>query len=59
MTKEQRIELMSAAVGKLEEVARLLNTAGEDLLANQMEELADIVDVVATPGEDAGATAAT
>lgn len=49
MTKEERIELVNAAVSKLEEVSKLLTTAGEELLADQVDELADLVDVVGRP----------
>ena len=52
MTKKERIELVTAAVSKLEEVSKLLTTAGEELLADQVGEFADLVDVVAVPGED-------
>jgi hypothetical protein len=45
MTKEERIELVNAAVSKLEEVSKLLTTAGEELLADQVDELADLVDL--------------
>ena len=58
MTIEQRIELMTAVVTKLEEAARLLAMAEEAVLADQVEELADLIDVVATPGEDAEAESA-
>ena len=53
MTKEERIELVTAAVSKLEEVSRLLTAVREELLADQVGEFADLVDVVAGPGEDA------
>jgi hypothetical protein len=46
MTRVERTELLSAAVGKLEEAAKLLTAAEEELLAGQAAELADIVDVV-------------
>ena len=59
MSREERIELMAAVVAKLEEAAQLLTVAEEAVLADQVEELADLVDVVARPGEDAGAAAAT
>lgn len=58
MTIEQRIELMTAVVTKLEEAARLLASAEEAVLADQVEELADLIDVVATPGEDSEAESA-
>jgi hypothetical protein len=35
MTKEQRIELMTSAVTKLEEAAQLLSKVEEQVLANQ------------------------
>ena len=41
------MELLSAALTHLEAVAKLLREAGEELLADQAEELADLVDVVA------------
>ena len=56
MIKEQRIELMSAAVIKLEEAAQLLAEAEEKVLADRVEELADLVDVVATPCDEVEAT---
>lgn len=55
MTKQERIELLAAAVTKLEEAALLLITAEEELLADRVEELADLVDVIAIPGADAAA----
>ena len=58
MTIEQRIELITAVVTKLEEAARLLATAEEAVLADQVEELADLIDVVATPGADETESAA-
>ena len=39
----------------MEEVSKLLTTAGEELLADQVDELADLVDVVAISGEEAKA----
>jgi len=45
--------LVTAAVSKLEEVSRLLTAVREELLADQVGEFADLVDVVAGPGEDA------
>ena len=50
MRKEERIELMNAVVTKLEEAAQLLVKAEEAVFADQVEELADLIDVVA--GED-------
>jgi hypothetical protein len=51
MTRAERTEALTAAVSKLEEVSRLLKAAGEELLADQANELADVVDVV-TPIEE-------
>jgi hypothetical protein len=51
MRKEDRIELMNSVVTKLEEAAQLLAKAEEAVFADQVEELADLIDVVA--GEDA------
>ena len=56
MSKEERIELMNAVVAKLEEAAQLLVKAEEAVFADQVGELADVIDVVA--GEDAEAVAA-
>ena len=56
MSKEERIELMNAVVAKLEEAAQLLVKAEEAVFADQVGELADLIDVVA--GEDAEAVAA-
>jgi hypothetical protein len=53
MTKgEKRMELPSAALAHLETVAKLLREAGEELLADQAEELADTLDVVALATEE-------
>jgi hypothetical protein len=49
MKTEQRNELLAAAVARLEEAAQLLKTAEEEVLADQANELADLVDVIATP----------
>ena len=50
MTKEEKhAELLSAAITKLEEAAELLTTAEEAVFADQANELADMVDVIATP----------
>jgi hypothetical protein len=56
MSKEERTDLMNAVVAKLEEAAQLLVKAEEAVFANQVEELADLIDVVA--GEDAEAATA-
>ncbi|MGH9551881.1 MAG: hypothetical protein ACRD3W_21020 [Terriglobales bacterium] len=58
MCREERIELMAAVVAKLEEAAQLLTIADEAVLASQVDELANLVVVVATPGEDTEAAAA-
>jgi hypothetical protein len=58
MRREERTELMTIAVAKLEEAAQLLIKAEEAVFADQVEELADLIDVVATPGEDAKAAVA-
>ena len=58
MCREERIELMTAVVAKLEEAAQLLTTTDEAVLASQVDELANLVEVVATPGEDTEAAAA-
>jgi hypothetical protein len=48
MTKtEKRMELLSAALTHLETVAKLLQEAEEEVLAEEAGELADKVDVVA------------
>jgi len=51
MSNEERIELMNAVVTKLQEAAQLLVKAEESVFADQVEELAELMDVVA--GEDA------
>jgi Asp-tRNA(Asn)/Glu-tRNA(Gln) amidotransferase C subunit len=53
MTRAERNELLSAAVGKLEEASKLLMTAEEELLADQANELADFVDVLTAVHEEA------
>jgi hypothetical protein len=58
MSREERIELMAAVVAKLDEAAELLTMADEAVLASQVDELADLVEVVATPGEDTEAASA-
>ena len=50
MCREERIELIAAVVAKREEAAQLLTTADEAVLASQVDELANLVEVVATPG---------
>ena len=59
MSREERIELMTSVVTKLDEAAMLLTQAEEVVFADQVDELADLIAVVAIPGEDteAGATA--
>jgi hypothetical protein len=48
MTKgEKKMELLSAALTHLEAVAKLLREAEEEVLADEVGELADKVDVVA------------
>jgi hypothetical protein len=47
MTRAERDEVLSTAVSNLEEAAKLLRAAGEELLADQANELADLVDVTA------------
>jgi hypothetical protein len=48
MTKgEKKMELLSAALAHLEAVAKLLQEAEEEVLADEAGELADKVDVVA------------
>jgi hypothetical protein len=43
MTKEQRNELLNLAVNRLQEAAKLLAQAEEELLSDQVSELADLV----------------
>jgi hypothetical protein len=57
MHRDDRKELMSAVVAKLEEVAQMLTTAEEAVLADQAEHLADLVDVIASPGNGAEVSA--
>jgi hypothetical protein len=47
MTKEERNALLNLAVNRLQEAAKLLAQAEEELLSDQISELADLVDVVA------------
>jgi hypothetical protein len=46
MTRAQRNELLSAAVRKLEAASKLLSQADEGLLSDQVNEMADLVDVL-------------
>ena len=52
MSREERIELMTSVVTKLDEAAMLLTQAEEVVFADQVDELADLIAVVAIPGED-------
>ena len=52
MSREERIELMTSVVTKLDEAAMLLTKAEEVVFADQVDELADLIAVVAVPGED-------
>jgi hypothetical protein len=52
MSREERIELMTSVVTKLDEAAMLLTQAEEAIFADQVDELADLIAVVAIPGED-------
>jgi hypothetical protein len=47
MTRKERNELLNLAVNRLEEAAKLLAQAEEELLSDQAKELAELVDVVA------------
>ena len=58
MSREERVELMTSVVTKLDEAAMLLTQAEEVVLADQVDELADLIAVVAIPGEDTEAGAA-
>jgi hypothetical protein len=58
MSREERIELMTSVVTKLDEAAMLLTQAEEVVFADQVDELADLIAVVAIPGEDTEAGAA-
>ena len=58
MSREERIELMTSVVTKLDEAAMLLTQAQEVVFADQVDELADLITVVAIPGEDTEAGAA-
>ena len=58
MSREERIELMTSVVTKLDEAAILLTQAEEVVFADQVDELADLIAVVAIPGEDTEAGAA-
>ncbi len=46
MTRSEHDKLLDAAVARLEEAARLLKRAEEELLSQQASELADFVDVL-------------
>jgi hypothetical protein len=50
MSREERIELMTSVVTKLDEAAMLLTQAEEAIFADQVDELADLIAVVAIPG---------
>ena len=58
MSRKERIELMTSVVTKLDEAAILLTQAEEVVFADQVDELADLIAVVAVPGEDTEAGAA-
>ena len=58
MSREEHIELMTSVVTKLDEAAILLTQAHEVVFADQVDELADLIAVVAIPGEDTEAGAA-
>ena len=58
MSREERIELMTSVVTNLDEAAILLTQAEEVVFADQVDELADLIAVVAIPGEDTEAGAA-
>ena len=47
MPRAERRELLSAALTHLEAAAKLLEEAGEEVLADEARELTDKVDVVA------------
>jgi hypothetical protein len=53
MTRAERNELLNVAVAKLEDAAKLLKCAEEELLADQANELADLVDVLTAVTEEA------
>lgn len=46
MTRSEHDELLTAAVAQLEEAARLLRKAEEEVLSQRATELADLVDVL-------------
>jgi hypothetical protein len=48
MRRQAREELLTSAYTKLEEVVQLLHEAGENVIAEQVREAANVVDVVAT-----------
>lgn len=53
MTRSKRNELLRAAVAKLEEAAKLLKSAEEQVLTEQVNELADFVYVLTDAHEEA------
>jgi hypothetical protein len=53
MTKAERNELLSAAVVKLDEAAKLLRQGREELLSQQVNDLADLIYVLTTNEEAA------
>jgi hypothetical protein len=44
MTKTERAELLKMVVGKLDEAAETLRAGEEELLSDQVTELADLID---------------
>ena len=58
MSREERIELMTSVVTKLDEAAKLLTQAEEVVFADQVDELADLIAVVAIPEQDTDTEAA-
>jgi hypothetical protein len=46
MTRSEHDELLKVAVAKLEEASKLLKRAEEELLSQQADDLADLVDVL-------------
>ena len=55
MKKEDRNTLVHIAVDRLQEAAKLLADAEEELLSDQVSELADLIDVVAPSATDKAA----
>jgi hypothetical protein len=53
VTKEERMELLSAAIKKLEEAAKLLSIAEEKAFSEKVNELADVIDAVTIRAEAA------